>query len=154
MRLGTQYCPDCDLAIAPQSLDAIVASLQRSFRGQKLQLLAPLIAHRKGHYRELARWAAARGASQLRVDGKWVPTDPFPSLKRFVEHDIELPVASLTCGPREEAALRAAVAHRLELGKGVVRAAGERQTTDLQRPPCLPVLRPRLSGPDPRLLSL
>jgi excinuclease ABC subunit A len=63
VRLGTQYCPDCDVAIAPQSAESIVAQLLKNYRGQSIQLLAPLIAHRKGHYRELARWAAARGAS-------------------------------------------------------------------------------------------
>ena len=154
VRLGTQYCPDCNLAIAPQSLDAIVASLQRSFRGQTLQLLAPLIAHRKGHYRELARWAAARGALLLRVDGKWVQTDPFPSLKRFVEHDIELPVASVTCGPRQEAALRAAVEQALELGKGVVHvlpASGKLQIFSDRR--ACPSCGRGFPEPDPRLLS-
>ena len=154
VRLGTQYCPDCNLAIAPQSLDAIVASLQRSFRGQTLQLLAPLIAHRKGHYRELARWAAARGALLLRVDGKWVKTDPFPSLKRFVEHDIELPVASVTCGPRQEAALRAAVEQALELGKGVVHvlpASGKLQIFSARR--ACPSCGRGFPEPDPRLLS-
>ncbi|MGH8141726.1 MAG: excinuclease ABC subunit UvrA, partial [Steroidobacteraceae bacterium] len=120
VRLGTQYCPDCEVAIAPQSPESIVATLLRDYRGGTLQLLAPLVAHRKGHYRELARWAAARGAQQLRVDGKFVPTDPFPSLKRFVEHDIALPVAEVTCTPRAEAALRAAVDSALELGKGVL----------------------------------
>jgi excinuclease ABC subunit A len=154
VRLGTQYCPDCNVAIAPQSVDAIVAGLQRNFRGQALQLLAPLIAHRKGHYRELARWAAARGAAQLRVDGKWVKTDPFPSLKRFVEHDIELPVASITCGPREEATLRAGVEQALELGKGVLHvlpAGGKLQTFSTRR--ACPSCGRGFPEPDPRLLS-
>jgi excinuclease ABC subunit A len=154
VRLGTQYCPECNEAIAPQSVDAIVAGLQRNFRGQALQLLAPLIAHRKGHYRELARWAAARGAAQLRVDGKWVKTDPFPSLKRFVEHDIELPVASITCGPREEAALRAGVEQALELGKGVLHvlpAGGKLQTFSTRR--ACPSCGRGFPEPDPRLLS-
>ncbi len=154
VRLGTQFCPDCNLAIAPQTLDTIVAGLQRSFRGQTLQLLAPLIAHRKGHYRELARWAAARGAALLRVDGKWVKTDPFPSLKRFVEHDIELPVASITCGPRQEGALRAAVEQALEIGKGVVHvlpASGPLQTFSARR--ACPSCARGFPEPDPRLLS-
>jgi excinuclease ABC subunit A len=154
VRLGTQFCPDCELAIAPQSQDAIVASLLREYRGQSVQLLAPLIAHRKGHYRELARWAAARGAMLLRVDGKLVPTDPFPSLKRFVEHDIELPVASVACVPREETALRAAVAQTLELGKGVAHAlpqTGRLQIFSARR--ACPNCGRGFPEPDPRLLS-
>jgi len=56
VRLGTQYCPDCDIAIAPQSAESILAQLQKDYRGKTIRLLAPLIAHRKGHYRELAKW--------------------------------------------------------------------------------------------------
>ncbi|HEY4881082.1 MAG TPA: hypothetical protein VIH80_02790, partial [Steroidobacteraceae bacterium] len=154
VRLGTQYCPDCEVAIAPQSAESIVAQLLKNYRGQSIQLLAPLIAHRKGHYRELARWAAARGAAQLRVDGKFVPTEPFPSLKRFVEHNIELPVATLLCTARQQAAMRAAVDSALELGKGVAHAltnAGKIEIFSARR--ACPSCGRGFPEPDPRLLS-
>jgi excinuclease ABC subunit A len=154
VRLGSQFCPDCKLEIAPQSPDAIVATLLREFRGQTIRLLAPLIAHRKGHYRELARWAAARGCQQLRVDGKWVPSEPFPSLKRFVEHDIELPVAEVPCAPRTEAALRAGVEQALELGRGVMQALpanGAAHVFSARR--ACPSCGRGFPEPDPRLLS-
>jgi excinuclease ABC subunit A len=154
VRLGTQYCPDCEVAIAPQSAESIVAQLLKNHRGQTIQLLAPLIAHRKGHYRELARWAAARGAAQLRVDGKFVPTEPFPSLKRFVEHNIELPIAKLVCSAREEAALRAGVDSALELGKGVAHvltSAGRIEIFSARR--ACPSCGRGFPEPDPRLLS-
>jgi excinuclease ABC subunit A len=154
VRLGTQYCPDCEVAIAPQSADSIVAQLLGNYRGQTIQLLSPLIAHRKGHYRELARWAAARGVVQLRVDDKFVPTEPFPSLKRFVEHNIELPIAQVLCGPRQEAALRAAVDSALELGKGVAHALTAAGNTEIfsARRAC-PCCGRGFPEPDPRLLS-
>jgi excinuclease ABC subunit A len=154
VRLATQYCPDCELPIAPQSPESIIATLLREQRGRKLQLLAPLVAHRKGHYRELARWAAARGARQLRVDGKFVPTEPFPVLKRFVEHDIELPVAEVLCTAREEQALRAAVDTGLELGKGVLHALAPDDTVAVfsSRRAC-PGCGRGFPDPDPRLLS-
>ncbi len=154
VRLGTQYCPDCEVAIAPQSAESIVAQLLRTHRGQTIRLLAPLIAHRKGHYRELARWAAARGATLLRVDGRFVPTDPFPSLKRFVEHSIELPIAEVACTQRQEAALRTAVDGALELGKGVVHAlapSGESEIFSARR--ACPGCGRGFPEPDPRLLS-
>ena len=37
------------------------ADCERAQRGRRIQLLAPLIAQRKGIYTDLARWAAARG---------------------------------------------------------------------------------------------
>jgi excinuclease ABC subunit A len=154
VRLGTQYCPDCDLAIAPQSPESIVAQLLRDHRGESIQLLAPLIAHRKGYYRELARWAAARGCKQLRVDGKFVSSDPFPSLKRFVEHTIEMPVAQVQCTARQESALREAIDSAIEHGKGVITVltpAGKTETFSTRR--ACPACGRGFPEPDPRLLS-
>ncbi len=154
VRLAMQYCPDCEVAIAPQSAAAILADLLRRYRGRQVQLLAPLVAHRKGHYRELARWAAARGASRLRVDGQWVPTEPFPSLKRFVEHSIELPVADLVCSARNEPALRAAVDRALELGKQVLHVLhGDGQVSVHSARRACPSCGRGFPEPDPRLLS-
>ncbi|MHB1666950.1 excinuclease ABC subunit UvrA [Thiomonas sp.] len=119
-KLGTQYCPDCQVPIAPQSEEAIVAQLLRELRGQTVGVMAPLVVQRKGVYTELAQWAAKRGHSHLWVDGAFLPTDPWPRPDRFREHDIALPLGELTLLPEHEAALRALVREAVQLGKGVV----------------------------------
>ena len=120
VKLGAQHCPTCNVVIEPQSTDAIAARLMSECRGQHIGLLAPLVVARKGVYTDLAKWAAARGHSHLRVDGRFLPTRGFPRIDRFVEHDIELPVASLTPEPSREAELRDALSRALDLGKGRV----------------------------------
>ncbi len=154
VRLAVQYCPDCNLAIAPRSPAQITAQLARVHRGRRVRLLAPLIAQRKGIYTDLARWAAARGARELRVDGAFVPTEPFPRLKRFVEHSIEMPMATLTVNARSEPELRAAVVATLEAGNGVAHVLDERGrvTVHSSRRAC-PGCGRGFAEPDPRLLS-
>ncbi len=154
VRLALQYCPDCNLPIAPQSPEQIAAQLERGQRGRHLQLLAPLVAQRKGIYTDLARWAAARGAAQLRVDGQFVPTEPFPRLKRFVEHTIEMPVAALRIGARTSAELRAAVGAALAAGNGVLHVLDERGRVTIHstRRAC-PGCGRGFTEPDPRALS-
>jgi excinuclease ABC subunit A len=120
VKLATQYCPDCDVPIEPQSQDTIVARLLKEYRGQSIELLAPLVVARKGYYTDLAAWAAKKGYAHLRVDGESLPTDPWPRLSRFNEHTIELPVATLEISARKERELRAALSTALEHGKGVV----------------------------------
>jgi len=115
-----QHCTRDGAAVAPQTTDSIVAQLMRSFRGQHVGLLAPLVMNRKGVYTELADWARPRGYTHLRVDGNFLPTTGFPRIDRFKEHTIELPVMSLDVAPESEAALREALARALEHGKGVV----------------------------------
>jgi excinuclease ABC subunit A len=155
VKLGTQFCPDCDVPIEPQSPEAILSRLQGSHRGRKLTLLAPLISARKGFYTDLAKWAAAKGYTQLRVDGELTPVKPWPRLDRFKEHDIELPVATITVGPATEGELRQALATALELGKGVVHAlpAGAREPIVLSTRRACPSCGSSFAELDPRLLS-
>ncbi len=120
MKLGTQYCPDCQVPIEPQSPEAILARILSENKGRKVCLLAPLVVNRKGLYTELARWAKGKGFSHLRVDGELLPVSPWPRLDRFSEHSIELPVATLDVSVRQEQALRQALASALDYGKGVV----------------------------------
>jgi len=120
VKLGVQHCPDCRLPIEPQGFDAIVSRLVTTYRDRHIGLMAPLVVARKGVYTDLAKWAAAKGYSHLRIDGQFLPTARFPRIDRFVEHDIELPVASLTVDPSREAELREALARALDLGKGRV----------------------------------
>ena len=123
-KLGIQHCPDCGRPIESRTRDAVVASVMREFRGRPVELLAPLVAARKGYYTDLARWAARKGYSHLRVDGEYLPTGDWPRLDRYREHDVDLPVAVLTADPAEERALRSALDTALELGRSVVIVAG------------------------------
>ncbi|MFT5446860.1 MAG: excinuclease ABC subunit A [Gammaproteobacteria bacterium] len=120
VKLGTRYCPDCDLAIEPRSGDAIAADLMGR-AGSTLELFAPLVIARKGYYTDLAAWAAGKGFSELRVDEKRYPTDAWPRLDRYREHNIDLPVASIVVKADAETELRAALHRALALGKGAVR---------------------------------
>lgn len=123
VKLGTQYCPHCEIRIEPQSREAIAAKILADFRGQRITLLAPLVVARKGYYTDLAKWAAAKGFARLRVDGELLPTQHWPRLDRFKEHDIELPVGDITVTAKTETALRELLERALDFGKGLVQVA-------------------------------
>ncbi len=120
VKLGIQHCTKDGAAVMPQSPESIAAQLLKTYRGQHIGLLAPLVMNRKGVYTELADWARPRGYTHLRVDGEFLPTTKFPRIDRFKEHTVELPIADIHVTPDNEAALRAALATALEHGKGVV----------------------------------
>jgi excinuclease ABC subunit A len=123
VKLGMQYCPVCEARIEPQSADAIAARLIKDYRGKSITLLAPLIVARKGLYTALAKWARGKGFAHLQVDGTLVRTAKWPRLDRFIEHNIELPVATLTLNAARESELRQALDLALEHGRGVVHVA-------------------------------
>ncbi|WP_339615276.1 excinuclease ABC subunit UvrA [uncultured Gilvimarinus sp.] len=155
VKLGTQHCPSCDVAIEPQTLDAIAARLQKNYRDKEVTLLAPMVVARKGIYRELAQWASERSYEQLRVDGEYQPTADWPTLDRYKEHDIELPLATLKIAPQNHTALLDALQQTLNLGNGVVIVASANKSRAKERlfstqracPSCgcgFPELDPRL----------
>lgn len=135
-KLGTQYCPNDGTPIEPQSFDSIAARIMRDYRGRQIGLLAPLVVGRKGIYTDLAKWAHSKGYPMLRVDGRFLPTEGFPRIDRYIEHHIELPVADLTIDPAQEAGLRTQLLAALQHGKGVVMLLEDvdRLKTDLDTP--------------------
>ena len=149
VRLGVQHCPDCGGPIEPRTPDSIVAQLLRERRGQRAQVLAPLVVARKGYYTDLARWAAGKGYRELRVDGVMTPTGRWPRIDRFREHDIDLPVGEVVLEPRREGDLRGLLGTAFEHGKGLARVGESLFSTRRACPSC----GRSFPEPDPRLFS-
>jgi excinuclease ABC subunit A len=157
VKLGTQFCPDCDVPVTPQSFEAIVAQIQRELRGASVEVLAPLVVNRKGLYTDLAKWARGKGHTQLRVDGEYLPTNKWPRLDRYKEHNIELPTGMVVVQPESEATLREFVRQALEIGKGVIKVLeigklGAQPITFSTLRAC-PSCGTGFPEPDPRLFS-
>ncbi len=154
VKLGTQFCPDCGVPIEEQTREAILAKILRDFRNKGITLLAPLVSARKGVYTDLAKWAAGKGYAHLRVDGLFTPTDNWPRLDRFREHDIELPVGELTVTPEAENELRVLLDQALHFGKDFVQIMAESGPVAFfsTRRAC-PQCSRSFAEPDPRLFS-
>ncbi len=92
-RLGTQYCPDCQIAVAPQTHDELERTLRAELKRRgDLLLLAPVVKNRKGFHSDVADWAAKHGYKEIRADGKLYDTSQPFRLDRFREHDVEIVV--------------------------------------------------------------
>ncbi|MFM8470205.1 MAG: excinuclease ABC subunit A, partial [Limisphaerales bacterium] len=95
-KLGTQFCPKCNVPVTGQTRDALAANLQNELKRRgDLLLLAPVVKNRKGFHSEVAAWAAKNGYGELRADGKLFRTDEPFRLDRFKEHDVEIVVGVL-----------------------------------------------------------
>lgn len=121
VKLGVQYCPDCNVEISAQSVDAITAQLIKQHRGKTVHLHAPLIVDRKGYYTDLAKWALNKGFKTLRVDGETLSTENWPRLDRFKEHTIDLPVGSFLVDVNHETDMKALIQRAIDFGSGVVK---------------------------------
>jgi len=95
-RLGTQYCPDCNVPVEAQTRDQVARRLQTELKRRgDLLLLAPVVKNRKGFHTDVAEWAARHGYAEVRADGKIHSTTERLRLDRFREHNVEIVVGVL-----------------------------------------------------------
>ncbi|HOW63685.1 MAG TPA: ATP-binding cassette domain-containing protein [Candidatus Paceibacterota bacterium] len=126
-RLGTIYCPACQLPVARQTRDQLERQLraEQKKRGDLL-LLAPVVRNRKGFHSDVAVWASQRGYAEIRADGRIHPTSEPLRLARFQEHNVEIVVGVLEEGRKRSQASpaqpRKLIEEALRLGQGTLYA--------------------------------
>jgi excinuclease ABC subunit A len=115
-KLGTQYCPRCNIPVSKQSVAAIFRQVQEVIAKTPATLTAPLVKARKGYHKEVATWARREGYQELIVDGKRYGIGSFPSLERYKEHTIDVVVAELEKQDAKE--MPQLVKKALQIGNG------------------------------------
>ncbi len=154
VKLGHQYCPDCNVEVEPKSFPAIVSTVMSRYKGQSVHVMAPLVSKRKGIYTDLAKWANKKGYPQLYVDGKFVSTEKFPKLARYKDHTIELPVARIDVRVDDEKTLKRVLQEAITIGKGVVTVLDEENSeTIFSTHRACPICGRSFPELDPRLFS-
>jgi excinuclease ABC subunit A len=138
-KTGTQFCPDCDLPVAKQSVQSIVKQIEAAAKRGPVKVLAPLVKARKGFHTDVARWAERQGFATLYVDGKLVPIGQFRKLERFKEHTID--VVTGVMDRRRIANAREVARRALEIGRGTARLLDSRNrltvvSTEMSCPNC------------------
>jgi excinuclease ABC subunit A len=153
-RLGTPYCPDCELPVEAQTRDQLGSRLKAEMKRRgDLLLLAPVVRNRKGFHTDVAQWAAKHGYIEIRADGKIYSTaEPF-RLDRFREHDVEIVVGVLEKNARKSGVSpQQLIDEALDLGHGTLLALSNDQQTTVHSteracPGCgqsFPVLDPKM----------
>lgn len=75
--------------------EQIKALIKESFNGKRINILAPVVRSRKGHYRELFEQIAKQGFVKVRSDGDIVDIEKGMRLDRYKTHDIEIVIDRL-----------------------------------------------------------
>jgi len=129
-RLGTPYCPGCELPIGTQTTDQIVDKIMAQPAGTKLYLLAPLSIRVGESYDTLWAEVRSQGYQRIRVNGTTHQVDNPPEIDRRRKHDVEVVVDRITVRHDLRSRIAESVEAALDLGTGVLRTA----TVDDARP--------------------
>lgn len=110
-RVGTQFCYNCGRRVQRQSTDQIIEAILKFPSSAKLQILAPVVKGRKGHYRELFEQIRKDGFIRVRVDGVVREITDGMKVDRYKIHNIEIVVDRAQ--PKKE--MRARIAESVEV---------------------------------------
>ncbi len=119
-RIGKAYSYMTGEPMVKHSESSLIEIIRKEFEGCKIDILAPLVRGRKGHYRELIDSLRRQGYSKIRVDGSIKSLSEIRQLDRYKTHDIELIVDRIQIGGSSEERLTSSVQMALKQGKGTL----------------------------------
>ncbi|MBL9102313.1 MAG: excinuclease ABC subunit UvrA [Myxococcales bacterium] len=124
-RVGVQHCTTCGKPVKSSSPEQIVAELLHDHPGHKLTLLAPVVTHRKGEYKDLFEELKGRGFLRAEIDGEIHKLDELPKLDKKLKHSISVVIDRITARPEDRRRITESVELALREGKGELRVVGD-----------------------------
>ncbi|MFL9844490.1 excinuclease ABC subunit UvrA [Flavobacterium rhizosphaerae] len=82
--------------------DQIKGLIIEKYNGKRINILAPIVRSRKGHYRELFEQISKQGFLKVRVDGTIRDIESGMKLDRYKTHDIEIVIDRLAINESED----------------------------------------------------
>ena len=119
-RAATAYSYETGNRMRQQSDDEIVDGILDFPEGTRLQILAPVVRGRKGHYRELFEQTSAQGFERFRVDGEMHVYEEDMKLERYETHDVEVVIDRLAIKTGIRSRVSQSVETALEMGGGTL----------------------------------
>ena len=119
-RVGKPYCYNCGRPVEKQSSEQIIDTIIENFDEQRLQVFAPVVRGRKGHYRELFDDIMKDGFIRVRVDGEIVELSPNYKVDRYKIHNIEILVDRIKVNSKSRFRIAESIEVALNYGNGTV----------------------------------
>lgn len=94
-RTGEAYSYVTGEKMVSYSEDQIKDLITSSYKNKRINVLAPIIKSRKGHYRELFEQISKQGFVKVRADGEIINLEKGLKLDRYKTHDIEIVIDRL-----------------------------------------------------------
>lgn len=119
-KIGIQYCVDCNIPVQSQTPDQIVDTIMNLPQKTRIQILAPIVRGRKGHYRELFEQFRKQGYTKVRVDTEILEIEEDMQLSRFKLHSIDLVIDRCIIEPEQDTRISESINTALKMGEDVV----------------------------------
>jgi len=122
-RTGEAYSYVSGEKMERMSEEQIQRTISEKFSGQPVNILAPVVKARKGHYRELFEQIRKQGYLKVWIDGAIVDVEPKMQVDRYKIHDIDIVVDRLVVSEQDSKRLYTSIQTALKIAKGIIRVA-------------------------------
>jgi len=122
-RTGDAYSYVTGEKMERMSEDQILKTIIEKFKDQPVNILAPVVKARKGHYRELFEQIRKQGYLKVWIDGAIADVEPKMQLDRYKIHDIDIVVDRLQISEENSKRLYTSIQSALKIAKGIIRIA-------------------------------
>lgn len=119
-RAGEAFSYNTGEKMVRYSDDQIVDLIIEDYETKKINLLAPVVKGRKGHYRELFEDIRKRGFNKVRIDGEILDISPKMQVDRYKIHDIEIVIDRLEITSDIKSRLYQSLQTAMKHGKGTI----------------------------------
>jgi len=119
-RIGEAYSYNTGKKMVKFSEEEILQNVFEKYAGEKINVLAPLVRGRKGHYRELFEDIRKKGFLKVRVDGEVKDITSKMQLDRYKIHDIEVVIDRLQVKDDMRVRLSQSIQQALKMGNDLV----------------------------------
>ena len=119
-RVGTAYSHKSGKKMVRFTDEQILDLIKIDFKDKPINILAPIVRSRKGHYAELFHQLAKKGYLKIRVDGEIIEIKPSLKLDRYKTHDIEVVIDRLKVTDANNKRLISSLKLAMEEGDGVM----------------------------------
>ena len=101
-RAGEAYSYNTGEKMVSYSDEQILDLIISEYQGKRINVLAPVVRARKGHYRELFEQIAKQGFLKVRVDGEVLDITSGMRVDRYKTHDIETVIDRIAIDDTEQ----------------------------------------------------
>ncbi|HEY0667158.1 MAG TPA: excinuclease ABC subunit UvrA [Sphingobacteriaceae bacterium] len=124
-RIGEAYSYVSGEKMERMSEDQIFNTILQKFEDKPVNVLAPVVKGRKGHYRELFEQIRKQGYLKVRVDGEIIDLAPKMQVDRYKIHDIEIVVDRLVVTEKDRKRLHTSIQSALKTAKGIIKLSDQ-----------------------------
>ena len=120
-RVGEAYSYVTGEKMERMTEDQMFRNIMERFKDQPINILAPVVKGRKGHYRELFEQIRKQGYLKVRVDGEIADITAKMQLDRYKIHDIEMVIDRLQVTEDDQKRLYSSIQSALKVAKGIIK---------------------------------